>query len=199
MHGAVLTRPELTLPEPEAALLRSEYAQAEVILEYGSGGSTVMAGEMAGKHVTAIESDPEWAAMMRGWFAENPPAAGTDVEIVWSDIGPTKDWGHPKGDEAWRNFARYPLAIWSEKRFRHPDVVLVDGRFRLGCALAAAYLAERSLTLLFDDYAHRTHYHRIETFIGAPSLTGRMARFDITPQPIPPTRLLRIIQMMQRP
>ncbi len=30
-------------------------------------------------------------------------------------------------------------------------------------------------------------------------MTGRMARFDITPQPIPPKRLLRIMQLTVRP
>ncbi|SEL08145.1 hypothetical protein LVO79_06955 [Roseivivax marinus] len=200
MLTGTVERPELTLGEPEEALLRAEYARADVILEYGSGGSTVVASEMPGKRVTSIESDPDWAAMMRGWFSGNPPAAGTSVDVHWCDIGPTRDWGHPTNEDNWRNFARYPLEIWERRDFVHPDVVLVDGRFRLGCALAAAYCAERPLTLLFDDYAHRAHYHRIEGFIGAPAaIAGRMARFDITPQAIPPGKLLRIIQIMQRP
>ncbi len=198
-EAAAMTRPELTLPEAEAQLLREEYARAGAILEYGSGGSTLMAAEMPGKSVVSVESDPDWAARVRGWLGEHPPAQGTTVEIAFADIGQTKDWGHPVDEADWRNFARYPLEIWGRKDFVHPDVVLVDGRFRLGCVLAAAYLSERPLTLLFDDYAHRAHYHRIESFVGTPTLTGRMARFHITPQPIPADRLLRIIQIMQRP
>ena len=197
--AAVIPRPELTMPEPEATLLRAHYAQADVILEYGTGGSTAYASELPQKIVFAVESDQAWAEMLRGWLAQNPPAAGTEVDVIWSDVGETKEWGRPVDDSEWRRYSRYPLQVWQLKEFRHPDVVLVDGRFREGCALAAAFLAERPITLLFDDYVGRQQYHHVEEFLGTPELTGRMARFDITPQPIPPKRLLRIMQLMVRP
>jgi hypothetical protein len=40
----VLTPPKLTLPPAEADAVRLAYGQARVILEYGSGGSTLIAG-----------------------------------------------------------------------------------------------------------------------------------------------------------
>ena len=57
--AAPITRPELTLPEAEAALLRETYDRAGVILEYGSGGSTVLAAEQPGKTVPSVESSNE--------------------------------------------------------------------------------------------------------------------------------------------
>ena len=192
-----LTRPELTMPAPEAAVIRAAYAQAETILEFGSGGSTVMAAE-AGKRVTSVESDKAWAQMMRDWFAAHPPVG--QVNIIWSDIGPTKDWGHPVDDSGWKSFARYPLAVWDMPGFTHPDVVLVDGRFRMGCALGAAFRITRPIPLFFDDYANRPRYHQIEEFLGAPvEITGRMARFNLTPMPVPADKLLQVIHMMTRP
>ncbi|MFZ5963000.1 hypothetical protein ACOXXX_08620 [Thalassococcus sp. BH17M4-6] len=199
MTQTTLQRPELTMPAPEAALLRDHYARADVILEYGTGGSTVLASEMPGKTVFAVESDKDWAQMMRAWLAAHPPVDGTEVDVIWSDVGETGEWGRPVNDREWRRYPRYPLQVWGLPEFRHPDVVLVDGRFREGCALAACFLAERPMTLLFDDYANRQHYHHVEEFLGTPELTGRMARFDITPQPIPPARLLRIMQLTVRP
>lgn len=187
------------MPDAEAALLRAEYGRADVVLEYGSGGSTVLAGEQPGKTVVSVESDRDWALMMQGWFAANPPADGASVDIIWADIGETKDWGHPTSDAQWRRWPRYPLDVWGRSGFHQPNVVLVDGRFRVGCALAAAFLSEAPLVLLFDDYANRTHYHKVEQFLGQPQLTGRMARFDVTPQPIPPGKLLRIIEWTMRP
>lgn len=196
---APLSRPELTLPEPEAALLRDAYAQADVILEYGSGGSTVMAAEL-GKRVFAVESDKGWAQMMREWFAAHPPAAPGTVEILCSDIGPTRDWGHPVDERAWKRFARYPLEVWDMPGLPHPDVVLVDGRFRAGCALATAFRISRPVTLYFDDYTNRPRYHEVETFLGAPErVVGRMARFALRPTPVPADRLLRVIHLMTRP
>lgn len=194
-----LDRPELTFPEAETARLREAYEGADVFLEYGSGGSTVLGAEMPRKTITSVESDRKWVRMMRRWFQANPPAETSTVDLYWADIGPTKDWGHPKDDRAWRRFARYPLAVWQGEAFRHPDVVLVDGRFRLGCALATLFSITRPVTLLFDDYKSRTQNHKIETYVGAPRLVGRMADFRLEPAVIPPAKLLEIIRFMLRP
>jgi hypothetical protein len=199
MSEVALTRPELTMPEAEGAALRAAYQAAEVILEYGSGGSTVMASEMPGKQVFAVESDAAWARMMDDWFAHAEPAPGTSVEVIWADIGRTKEWGYPATDEGWQRYAHYPLAVWDRPGFRQPDVILVDGRFRTGCAMAAALRSKRPVTVLVDDYPKRKQYHRIEKFIGAPELTGRLARFEVTPMPVPAENLLEIIAMMTRP
>ncbi len=198
-HAATISRPALTLPEAEAARLRTAYEGARVILEYGSGGSTVMAAEMPGKSVFSVESDKDWAQMMRGWFDENPPATGTEVDVVWSDIGPTKDWGYPASNRDWQRFARYPLQVWDLPEFRQPDVVLVDGRFRAGCAMATAFRTQKPVTVFVDDYARRKHYHRIEEFLGQPDMTGRMAEFAVSPMAVPAERLLTIVEMMTRP
>ena len=61
-------KPKLTLPRAEADWLRQHYAEARVILEYGSGGSTVLAGEQLGAHVFSVESDLGWAADLQDWF-----------------------------------------------------------------------------------------------------------------------------------
>jgi hypothetical protein len=196
---ASISRPELTMPEQEAALLRALYADASVILEYGSGGSTVMAAEMPGKTIFSVESDRDWAQMMRGWFAQNAPEQGTQVDVIWSDIGATKEWGFPAGNGSWHRYARYPLEVWSLPEFKQPDVVLVDGRFRTGCALATAFNTKKPVDLLFDDYAPRRHYHRVEPYLGKPELTGRMARFRVEPMAVPAERLLNVIEMMTKP
>lgn len=190
-----VSRPELTLPEAEAAVLRQAYEGAGSILEYGSGGSTVMASEMPGKQIVSVESDPDWAQMMRDWFAQHPGASA--VEMVHADIGPTKEWGHPQDDSAWRKFPAYPLKVWD--RTPDPDVVLVDGRFRIGCALATAFRTTRPVTLLFDDYTGRRPYRRVEEFLGTPEIVGRLARFTVSPMPVPQDRLLRVIELICAP
>ena len=167
-------------------------------MEYGSGGSTVLTADL-GKKVVAVESDRDWAQMMQAWFQHNPPKTGA-ATVVWCDIGPTRDWGHPVDDRAWKRFSHYPLEVWDLAEFAHPDVVLVDGRFRVGCALATAYRITRPVTLYFDDYVNRPRFHEVEKFIGAPAqVTGRMARFDLVPQSLPQGQLLRITQLMMRP
>ena len=192
----VIPRPELTMPAAEAALLRAASA-ADVILEYGVGGSTVMAVEMAGKTITSLETDQLWVDALNGWFEQNPCKSSPD--IVWANIGPTKAWGRPANDEHWNEYAKYPLEIWSLNEIPRPDVVLVDGRFRAGCVLATAFNCTQKTRVLVDDYMRRPSYHRVEKYVGAPRLVGRMAEFEITPTPIPAEHLLEIITLMQDP
>jgi hypothetical protein len=191
-----LTRPELTLPEAEAAALRAAYASAGVVLEYGSGGSTVMAAELGAK-VFSVESDPDWAAMMQGWFKSNP-AKGA-VQIVHADIGPTRDWGHPETEAQFRKWPDYALKVWEQMGDLHPDVVLVDGRFRLGCFLTTAYQITRPVTLFFDDYTPRAGYHKAEEICPPAALIGRMARFDLTPATLSADRVRAYVRALLQP
>lgn len=52
------------MPPDAAELVARVYGQAETILEYGSGGSTVLAAELPDKHITTVESDRSWVRRM---------------------------------------------------------------------------------------------------------------------------------------
>lgn len=196
-QAAPLTRPELTLPDAEADWLRAVYEGAGCILEYGSGGSTVLAGEMPGKSVWSVESDADWAEGMRGWFKANPPKAS--VTICHADIGETRQWGFPKGDADWRKYPHYALSVWDRHGFRQPDVVLIDGRFRVACFLATLFRTTAPVTVLFDDYLSRPGYHVVEDFAERVETRGRMARFDLTPRSLKSDELLTFVEAMGVP
>jgi hypothetical protein len=193
----VLTRPNLTMPEQEAAALRAAYASADVILEYGSGGSTVMASEMPGKSITSVESDGDWAAMMQRWFEENPPVSSVAIHHV--NIGPTKAWGMPKGNAAFQRWPDYPLNVWGLPGFRHPDVVLIDGRFRPACLLATALHISHPVTAFVDDYTPRAAYHKVEAVLKPVALHGRMAEFRVEPMQVQADRLLWLMRFFLKP
>lgn len=192
----VLAKPDLTLPEAEAAALRRAYAGADCILEYGSGGSTVLAADM-GAQVWSVESDPAWHARMEAWFRAHP-AKGA-VHMTLADIGPTRDWGHPADDSVIRSWPDYALKVWDLPGFRHPDVVLVDGRFRLACFLTVAYRITRPVTLFFDDYAPRAAYHKAAALQPPAEMIGRMARFDLIPHALTPDRIRGYVKALLQP
>lgn len=196
-EARAIERPVLTMPQPEADLLRLAYQAAGVIVEYGSGGSTVLAGDMPGKVVFAVESDKAWAAGMAGWFAAHPPRAEVHLHPV--DIGPTKDWGAPVTDRGWRRYHQYPLSVWDRADFRHPDVVLIDGRFRVACLLTVLYRITRPVVVLFDDYLRREAYHLVEQDVKPVAMVGRMARFELVPRAFPMDGLARFIDCFTRP
>jgi len=194
---ALTQAPALTLPPDEAAAIRDAYAGAGVILEYGSGGSTALAAGMAGKVVFAVESDAGWAQGLRDWFTANPPAAER-VVIHHADVGETGKWGMPVNNLAWTRFHGYPLSVWDLTGFQHPDVVLVDGRFRAACFLATLYRITRKVTLFWDDYSDRPTYHEVERLAKPVRMHGRMAQFDLTPTPVTGADLAWIIDQFTR-
>jgi len=134
---------------------------------------------------------------MQAWFDDCPGLSMPTV--IHADVGTTGEWGMPESDKRWRAFPKYPLEVWSFEGFQQPDVVLVDGRFRVGCLLATLFRTQNPVELYFDDYAGRELYHVVETFVKPTEIRGRMARFDIKPTPIPSDRLLDVIQLMSRP
>lgn len=189
--------PKPAMPPAEAEALRSAYAAAEVVLEYGAGGSTLMGAEGAGKVLFSVESDPAWVARLQDRFAANPPAARVHLHHV--DIGPTQGWGQPADDSHWRNWASYPFSVWDRSDFRHPDVVLIDGRFRVACFMAVLASIDRPVTLLFDDYVNRPAYHFVERLVPPVGTIGRMALFEIEPRPLPRQALRWITESIAQP
>jgi hypothetical protein len=177
-----LKRPVLTLPPAAAEALRANYATAKTILEYGSGGSTVVAAEL-GRRVFSVESDAAWLAGMEAWFAANPQAG--QVTMHHGDVGPTGDWGMPVSSGAFRKYPGYAASVWDRKDFVAPDVVLVDGRFRVACFVTAFLRTTRPVRLLFDDYVERQHYHVVERLVAPVAHAGRMAIFDLEPAALP--------------
>lgn len=167
------------MPRAEIEYLSQKYAEASVILEYGSGGSTEIAVRMPGKYIMSVESDIAWARQLRQKLSAS--SLLSQPVIYHADIGPTGPWGRPLNDSAWRKFHLYPNSVWDQNWFRHPDVVLIDGRFRTACLATVLLRAKRPVRVLFDDYGVRPLYHQIEEVIKPVRMIGRMAEFQIEP------------------
>ena len=180
--------PRLTFPPAEARFIRAVYPQAKVILEYGSGGSTMLAASL-GARVISVESDKAWSERLAGHLAPFADRA----KLHYVDIGPTGAWGKPSTIDRFARYHRYALSVWDRPDFEEPDLVLIDGRFRASCLVAVLLRARRPTTVLFDDYAERPYYHAVERLARKEEMIGRMARFTVTPGPIPPDMLTQAI------
>jgi len=190
-------RPKLTMPAAEAAHVGLCYGAADVILEYGSGGSTVLAAEMPDKVIFTVESDADWMADLQAWFDINPTPSR--ALLHHADIGPTKAWGAPKSAASFRLWPGYPNSVWERPDFQAPDVVLIDGRFRLACLLTTMLRITRPTVALVDDYLERPTYHTVEPLIAPTRMIGRMAQFDLQPFSLPADRLSWLIDAYLRP
>lgn len=184
---SALRAPVLTLPVAEAEAVVAAYERAQTILEYGSGGSTAVAASLPGRVVFSVESDANWLAGLAEWFSANPPRAR--LHLHHADVGPTGKWGVPRDARFREAFPAYAMSVWDRPDFVQPDVVLIDGRFRVGCFLAVLFRSVRPVTVLWDDYVSRRIYHAVERYVRPVGFHGRMARFEVTPMPVPPSDL----------
>lgn len=179
---------ELTFAQKERRFLVELYEQADTILEYGSGGSTVLAAQL-GRRVFSVESDHDWANRM----AVHLTTISDRAQVHWADIGPTGPWGVPMKPREFRKFHAYALSVWDRPDFVQPDLVLVDGRFRAACLVAVMMRTAKPVTLLFDDYLKRRYYHGVEGLARKEEMVGRMARFTVTPGAIPPDMVTQAV------
>lgn len=179
---------ELTFGTRESDFLRRHYEAADTILEYGSGGSTVLAAEL-GRTVFTVESDKAWADRL----AAHVDPISPKVHVHYADIGPTGPWGVPMKPREHRKFHSYALSVWDRPDFMEPDLVLIDGRFRASCLVAVLLRATKPVTVLFDDYLKRGYYHGVERLARKEEMVGRMARFTVTPGAIPPDMVTQAI------
>ena len=181
------------MPAAVAERVRAEYAKASTILEYGSGGSTAMAAALGGKSVFTVESDSAWLVKVRDGLE------GADGDFVFhhADVGPVGAWGTPKDRSKQEKWPSYPTWIWMHPKFRQPDLVLIDGRFRPACLIATMLFTRAPVRVLFDDYYYREEYFKVEAYAKPVDRAGYMAIFEIKPRPTDPRLVLRLFEYSQ--
>jgi len=135
----------------EKEVFRKYLSQCSNYFEFGSGGSTYRASITDNiKTITSVESDK--------LFSEKIKKLSSKIDMIYVNIGPTGDYGRPLlklNSNLWKNYANA-----FEKRKENTDLVLVDGRFRVACALKVC-LELPSSTVLVHDFYNRAHYHCI--------------------------------------
>ena len=158
--------------EGDDGLFTEAIAGAEVYAEYGCGQSTRWVLEHTAATVYAVDTSEDWVAHVR----QSDPT-GERLHVHWVDVGPLGSWGTPTGFTKRENFAAYTDWAWDQGV--SPDVVLVDGRFRVASFLTSLRRAEPGTTILFDDYRDRPQYHLVEEFVPVADRCGRQVRFEV--------------------
>ena len=153
--------------------LSRELKRCQSYLEFGSGGSTLIAHQLK-VCTTSVESDLFYAFAVRKALSMR-----TSVTLLTPDLGLTKRSGWPAFGSSKKGLlyvsAPFPITPF-------PDLILVDGRYRAACALKSAQQASAagtSSTLIFDDYKYRSQYHVVEDLLGKPEIVGRSAIFIV--------------------
>lgn len=157
--------------------------QARCYGEFGVGGSTVLAAMAPLHRVIAVESDPAWLRRVGSHAAVRALVEDGIVTLLQGDIGKVVDWGYPVAPPP--TGAAYFDAPWP--RWRElgeiPDMVFLDGRYRVACALAALRFAREVggasvMKIVMNDYTpQRRFYRAMERFMTLAEQCGGLAVF----------------------
>ena len=182
------------LGDADRRLLGELYGSAKSVFEWGLGESTYIAAEVGVLRYGGIDSDSKWVTNARDQSPDH-------FRFFLGDVGPTGAWGQPSKPRLPKSVVNYQVAplLAEEKPF---ELYMVDGRWRLPCALVAFLHAsakgttpsERSPKVLIHDYSRhesidRKIYRRIEEVAELVTHSGGMLavfqrKMDVTDEDI---------------
>jgi hypothetical protein len=156
--------------EGDDRMFKAYAAKARAYGEYGMGASTNWMLANTDIPVHAVDTARPWVDSV---IAANPDQPR--LTAIWIDVGPIQEWGYPVGYSHRHNFEAYRTAIW--RQATKPDLVLVDGRFRVACFLHSLRVADPGTIIIIDDYALRPDFHVVEELIPVSERCGRQVLF----------------------
>jgi len=153
-------------------LFRKLIKKSQIYGEYGMGQSTINAMTFDHIKVFSVDSDRVWVEKIKSTCNKN------SHQLEYVDLGSVKEWGYPKDYSKRQNIKIYLNYIWNMED--KPDLVLIDGRFRVASFLTTLRECNVGTKIIFDDYVDRSHYHIVEDFIKPDRIFGRQAFFEVT-------------------
>ncbi len=153
-----MTPAELTVFEAAAAGRRH-------VVEFGSGGSTLVMLKGGVERIDSVESDRAWVDRLS---SQADCAAAIDegrLRLHFADVGPTRKFGYPLKTSDRTVWPAYWSAVWTGVDAAAVDMVFVDGRFRVACTLNSLLNVGRQTVFCIHDFWSRTHYHAVLEFL----------------------------------
>lgn len=154
-------------------LFKNQIKDIKIYGEYGCGKSTNWVLNNTSSKILSVDTSSEWIE-----FVEKKNQKYIDrLKIFYINLGAVGDWGRPINYDKCNNFVRYTDQIWQQND--KPDLVLIDGRFRVCCFLTSLKYADEGTKIIFDDYILRPHYHFIEKYVNRIESSGRQCLFIV--------------------
>ena len=165
----------------EFALFKKTVRDKKVILEYGSGGSTIYLLHK-GKRLFSVESNPDFFKYM-GSVNVLKKTLNRSLTYRFIDLGPTNQWGKPTSIENITSWEGYYSSIWKEinPSKEKVDVVFIDGRFRVCCCLYSLLkileFGWSDTIFVIHDFWRREKYHILLEFFNLVETASELAVF----------------------
>lgn len=171
-------------------------------LEFGLGGSTLLAIRHDIPAIVAVDSDKQWVAAVRNHAEISPRIADGRATVLHADIGPVGKFGAPRSQAFIRRWPAYIQAPWAEweRRNAFPDFVFVDGRFRVACCLSvvvAHALSGRQdggpLVVMHDVLPERPSYAQVLEFFDVIEAVRTLQVMRVSKMASPMRALLKLL------
>lgn len=116
------------MPAAEVEMLSLALEGCHEYFEFGLGGSTLLAYNKSNCKINGVDSSKEWVDNVLALIPDK-----NRVCLSYIDIGPIKEFGYPVSGDKKECWDQYSKSI--HNLAKAPDVVLIDGRFRVACAI----------------------------------------------------------------
>ena len=145
----------------EKVLFDKRVKNSRFYLEFGMGGSTFRVLQKSQAIVYTIDSSTEWISLMREYRQISRMEKKGRLFLFHVDIGPTRVWGRPVDDQHKEKFPDYSSQIFKLIDKSKVDTILIDGRFRVACALKTILecYQNKNLQIIIHDFWNREDYH----------------------------------------
>ena len=136
---------------------------ATFYLEFGGGGSTYQATLRPNiKEIHVVESDPYWLKKLQTQLYHK------NIHYHFCDVNTKPNTGGNPGPlctvESMKNYSDQIYHIKNSISHNVIDFILIDGRFRVACALKCFNVIDENCIIAFDDYHTRPQYHIISNY-----------------------------------
>lgn len=167
----------MAMSENELEVLHSQFEKAQHYLEFGSGDSTLHAANTPSiKTIESVESSHQYIDENLRPKPEIQQALESGrLRFHIIDLGETKEWGYPKDDSKkhlWPNYSLSPFVDGSQH-----DLVLIDGRFRVACALSCLLNTPENCTIMIHDFWNRKKLYILLQFFDTIHQVDKLAVF----------------------
>lgn len=167
------------MSEAEFRLFENVVRCARRYVEFGAGGSTCLAASLVEGPVVSVDSSTEWLDEVARACASRP--GWTQPRLLHADIGPTGDWGRPTDPTTRDRWPGYHEAPWTISGTESADLYMVDGRFRVACAMQVLLRCRPDAVLVMHDFSSRREYHVVRGFARELAIAEDLSVFQRRP------------------
>jgi hypothetical protein len=160
----------------EIALFKSVLRCTSKYVEFGCGGTTVLAHSLGCASIVTIDSSLEWLDKVR---IACMPNGKTEIKTIHVDIGAVRELGFPKDDSTQSLWDDYHTAPWTDPDLALADTYLIDGRFRVACVMQTAMRCSSSAIVMVHDFANRPYYQSVSRVLREIARTDNLSIFQL--------------------